>query len=169
MDALLVMNPQNSFLTTGGSVYMGEKAEILKVRLVDFLSGCRFLKVFFREKHALEDQFFINDVTHSLANTSDFLIVETLAKYADQFWDKTRYSAFYETNLEKFLVQKHIRHVGLAGLETHTSVLFTAEGLRNRGYEVSVIEPCTMSRDDYMHGYAVTLMKNNLGVRIINV
>ena len=59
MDVLLVMNPQNSFLSVLGHVYMGERAEILKVRLVEYLS--RFTKkiIFFREKHALEDEFFI--------------------------------------------------------------------------------------------------------------
>jgi nicotinamidase-related amidase len=168
MDILLVMNPQNSFLTVGGSVYMGEKAEILKVRLVDFLSGFNKPKLFFREKHALEDKFFINDVTHSVTNTSDFAISDSLKKHANEFWDKTRYSAFFDTNLENFLSQKRARHVGIIGVETHTSVLFTAEELRNRGYEVSVVEPCVMSRDDYLHGYAVSLMKNFLGVRIIN-
>jgi nicotinamidase-related amidase len=168
MDILLVMNPQNSFLTETGSVYMGEKAEILKVRLADFLSSFNGLKLFFREKHALEDKFFINDTTHSVVNTSDFTISDQLKKYASEFWDKTRYSAFFETNLENFLGQKRARHVGIVGVETHTSVLFTAEELRNRGYEVSVIEPCVMSRDDYLHGYAITLMKNFLGVRIVN-
>jgi nicotinamidase/pyrazinamidase len=168
MDILLVMNPQNSFLTKGGSVYMGEKAEILKVRMADFLSSFSKPKIYFREKHALEDKFFINDTTHSVTNTPDFTVSDQLKKYASEFWDKTRYSAFYETNLEGFLGQKRVRHVGIIGVETHTSVLFTAEELRNRGYEVSVVEPCVMSREEYLHGYAITLMKNFLGVRITN-
>jgi nicotinamidase/pyrazinamidase len=168
MDILLVMNPQNSFLTEGGSVYMGEKAEILKVRMADFLSSFNNPKVYIREKHALEDKFFINEITHSVANTSDFAVSDQIKKYATDFWDKTRYSAFFDTNLEGFLRQKRVNHVGIIGVETHTSVLFTAEELRNRGYEVSVVEPCVMSREDYLHGYAITLMKNFLGVRITN-
>ncbi|GAH13590.1 unnamed protein product [marine sediment metagenome] len=55
MDVLLVMNPQNSFLSKQGQIYMGERAETLKVRLVDFLSSFSRKKIFFREKHALED------------------------------------------------------------------------------------------------------------------
>lgn len=147
---------------------MGEKAEILKVRLADFLSGFDKQKIFFREKHALDDKFFINDVTHSVTNTSDFAVSDAVKKYANEFWDKTRYSAFYGMDLDGFLIRHRVQNVGIVGIETHTSVLFTAEELRNRGYEVSVVEPCVMSRDDYLHGYAISLMKNFLGVRIIN-
>jgi nicotinamidase-related amidase len=163
------MNAQNSFLSEKGSVYMGEKAEILKHRILDYLSGFSGTKVFFREKHAMEDSFFINDKTHSLATTEDMLIHGSLNKYATHFYDKIRYSAFYNnTDIEPFLKRERVHNVGLMGVETHTSILFTAEELRNRGYEVTVIEPCSMSRDDHMHNYAVALMKNFLGVRISN-
>ena len=169
MDLLLIMNAQNSFLSEKGSVYMGEKADILKIRLADFLSSFKNPKVFIREKHATEDAFFVNDVTHSIATSEDFQIHESLRKYADKFYDKIRYSAFYgDVQLETFLKLQKVRTVGMVGVETHTSVLFTAEELRNRGYEVTLIEPCVMARDDYLHAYAITLMKNCLGVRIAN-
>ena len=168
MDALLVMNPQNSFLHNQGTVYMGEKAETIKVRLIDYLSGFSKPKIFFREVHALDDTFFATDITYSVANTPDFFINESLNRYNDVCYDKTRYSAFYGTQLGAYLKQKNIKKVGLAGMETHTSILFTAEELRNRGYEVEVIEPCTAARDEYMHGYALSLMRHSLGVQITN-
>jgi len=167
MDILLVMNPQNGFLDEKGSVYMGERAEILKVRISDFLSNFQGLKIFFREAHSIEDSFFLMDKTHSVVNTHDFGIPDCLKKYANEYWDKIRYNAFYNNALEGFLMQKRIKHVGLLGVETHTSVLFTAESARNRGYEVSVIEACTMARDDYFHNSAISIMKNFLGVRVI--
>jgi nicotinamidase-related amidase len=162
------MNPQNSFLSETGSVYMGERAEILKIRIVDFLS--RFPKkiIYFREKHALEDNFFISDKTHSITNTRDFLICDSLKKYATDIIDKTRFNAFYETPLERILLQLRVKHIGIIGVETHSSVLFTAEELRNRLYEVTVIEPCVMSRENYLHSYSITLMRHLLGVRITN-
>ena len=166
MDIILVMNPQNSFFSPGGSVYMGEKAEILKTRLADFLSGFNKTKIFLREKHAEEDIFFMSDVTHSIANTEDFLICNELKKYANLVVDKTRYCALFNNNLESVLKQKNVKSIGIVGVETHTSILFTAEELRNRNYEVIVIEPCSASRDGYLHGYAITLMKHCLGVRI---
>jgi nicotinamidase-related amidase len=147
---------------------MGERAEILKVRLVDYLKSFPKTRLFVREKRAMEDSFYITDKTHSVATTDDFQILPELNKYADSFLDKIRYNAFFETTLDTFLRQKKARYVGIVGLETHTSVLFTAEELRNRGYEVSVIEPCTMSRDDYMHSAAISLLKHTLGVGVTN-
>jgi len=168
VDILLVMNAQNSFLSSTGSVYMGEKAEILKKRLADYLSGFRGTKIFFREKHSMEDGFFINDKTHSIATTEDTKVHDSVNKFANYFYDKNRYSAFYDTGFEPFLKREKIKNVGIIGVETHTSILFTAEELRNRGYEVTVVEPCSMSRDDYMHAYAIALMKNFLGVMVTN-
>jgi Amidases related to nicotinamidase len=168
MDVLLVMNPQNSFLDKAGTMYLGEKAETLKVRLADLLKDFARPKIFFREVHAMEDNFFSADKTHSIATTSDVLVEESLKKYADMFMDKARYSAVYETRLDTQLKQMGAHKIGIVGLETHTSVLFTAEKLRNMAYDVTVIEPCTMSRDDYLHGYAITLMKHFLGVKISN-
>lgn len=166
MDIILVMNSQNSFLSPEGSVYMGEKAEILKIRMKDYLSDFNGMRLFFREKHSREDSFFSNDKTHSLVTTPDFNIVEELKPLADNFFDKTRYSAFFDTNLGDFLKSKKVEKVTMAGLETHTSILFTAEELRNRGYDVTIIEPCCMSRDDFMHSYSIALMRNFLSVRV---
>jgi len=147
---------------------MGDKAEILRIRLGDFLSSFSKTKVFFREKHAMEDSFFATDKTHSVATTEDYQVHEGLKKYADFFYDKIRYSAFYDNQLDGFLRQRNVREVGMVGVETHTSILFTAEELRNRGYDVTVIEPCTMSRDDHLHGFAISLLKHSLGVEISN-
>lgn len=166
MDILLVLNPQNSFLSKKGAVYMGEKAEILKVRLKDYLNSYTGTKVFIRESHAMEDDFFVADKTHSIANSGDFHIHKALKRYADIVENKIRYSALFETEILEELKLKRVKHVGLVGIETHTSVLFTAEDLRNRDYEVTVIEPCVMARDDYMHSYGITLMRHFLGVRI---
>lgn len=166
MDILLVMNPQNSFFSPNGAVYMGEKAEILKIRLLDFIKGFRRTKIFLRETHAMEDDFFVTDKTHSIANEEDFQIHSDLQGFANIVENKTRYCALYETHILAEIIKKKAKHIGIVGVETHTSVLFTAEELRNRNYEVTVIEPCVMSRDDYLHGYAIMLMRHYLGVRI---
>ena len=166
MDILLILNAQNSFLSPTGSVYMGEKAEILKIRLIDYLSGYQGKRVFFRTSRAMQDTFFVGDSTHSIATTEDYHIVADLKEFATCFFDITRYNAFFKTTLESFLAVEKVKSVGIVGLETHTSVLLTAEELRNRDYEVTVIEPCVMSRDDHLHGCAISLMRNSLGVRI---
>jgi len=160
------MNAQNSFLSQDGSVYMGEKAETLKVRLLDYISSYRGKVLFFREIHAMDDTFFVNEKTHSIATTTDCLIHNSLRGKTCNFFDHSRYDSFHGTSLEPHLKREKVTSVTMVGVETHTSVLFTAESLRNRDYPVKVIEPCCMSRDDYMHSCAVSLMANSLGVRI---
>jgi len=145
---------------------MGEKAEILKIRMKDYLSNFNGKRVFFREQHAVNDSFFVGDKTHSISTTEDFQIEPSLKPYADLFFDKTRYSAFFGTNLDSFYSREKIDSVTLIGIETHTSILFTAEELRNRGASVTIVEPCTASRDDYLHASAISLMINYLGIRI---
>ena len=166
MELLLVMCPQNSFFDPKGSIYMGEKAETLRVRLEDFLASYPGKKVFFREKHAEADDFFINDKTHSIVNSYDFAVFEPFKKYADIFYDQTRYSGFFNTGFEILLKKEKVTSTIIVGVETHLSVLFTAEELKNRGVEVSIIEPLLASRDDTMHSNAVSLMVNYLGVRV---
>ena len=166
MEIMLIMCPQNSFLHPQGTVYMGEKAETLKVRLIDYLSGFSGKRIFFRQKRAEADDFFVNDKTHSVVNTFDFHVLDDLKKYADIFYDITRYSGLYQSGLEIYLKKEQVQSVFVAGVETHTSVLFTVEELRNRGMNVTVLEPLTVSRDDYMHNAAVSLMTNVLGARL---
>jgi len=166
MEILVVMCLQNSYFDPKGSVYMGEKAEALKVRLEDYLSTYPNKKVFFREKHGEADEFFAGDKTHSVVNTHDFHIFEPFKKYADIFYDKERYSGFFNTGFEIYVKKEKVSSAIIVGLETHTSVLFTAEELRNRGVEVSIIEPLLAARDDYMHNAAISIMTNHLGVRV---
>jgi nicotinamidase-related amidase len=165
MDLIAVMSPQNSFLDPKGSVYLGEKAEDLKVRLRDYLSTFSGPKIFFREAHTEADTFFVRDKTHSIVNTNDFFIEPSLKKFSTINCDITRYNAFYNTAFDTVLKRNKIKSVLVAGVETHTSVLFTAEELLNRGIEVFIIEPLLASRDEYFHNFAVSLMINQLGVK----
>lgn len=165
---LLALNLQNSFLSKNGSLYMGEKAETLKIRLNTFLSGFSGKKIFVREVHGKEDTFFKSEKTHSIANTFDCEIHDSVKKYADFKDDKTCYNALYNTDIETLIKKQNTKDVFVVGVETHTSVLFTVDSLCNRGYNVSIVEPCVMSREDYLHGCAITIMRHFLGVRINN-
>jgi len=166
MDNLLVLNPQKTWFSPEGSMYMGEKSDILKVRMLDYISSFEGNRIFIREKHVVEDEFFVSDKTHSIANSKEFAIEDEFKPYVKDVIDKTRFSAFFKTPLSDQLEKIKAKSVGLIGLETHTSVLFTAEELCNRGYRVTVIEPCVMSRENYFHNLAVSLMANFLGIHI---
>lgn len=168
MDILLALNLQNSFLNKNGSLYLGEKAEILKIRISSILSLFKGKKLFIKEIHGEKDSFFTSDKTHSIVSTDDCLFDKDLVNFADLKEDKTRYDALFGNNVETIIKQHNTKNVHIIGLETHTSILFTAESLRNKDYEVTVIEPCIMSRSDYLHGAAISIMRHYLGVSFSN-
>lgn len=165
-NLLFVMSPQKGFLDSKGLAYLGEEAEILKVRLVDYLKTFPGSALFLKEIHSKEDDFYSWDKTHSVATTRDTQISPNLLPYVDKILHTKRHNAFYDSSLDKFLKNGEFNSVTIVGVETHTSVLFTAEELRNRGFPVSVVEPCVMSRDTHMHAAAISLMRNYLGVKI---
>ena len=95
LDCLLVLCPQNSFLSPTGTMYQGDKAETLKIRMKDYLKGFRNPKVFIREKRSINDPFYKADKTFNIATTGDYQVPDDLRPLADFFHDKTRYNALY--------------------------------------------------------------------------
>lgn len=161
---------QNTYFSKEGSKYLGEKADTLKIRIHSYLKSLNKdsdVVYLLREIHRLDDQFHSGSVTHSLAGTKDIEIPEVFKINTKLIFNINTYSAFYKTILDSELTKINPEKVVLIGVETHTTVLFTAEELRNRGYDVAVIEPLISSEDEYLHAVGMTLMKNFLSVGVI--
>jgi len=168
-DIVLAFCLQKAYFNSQGSRYLGEKAETLKVRLIEYLKSAKLnnsIIYMIRELHHLEGNFFSGIKTHSTVGSIDLEIPEAFKPYLKLIIDSTTYNAFYKTVLDSELNKNKPNKVCLVGLETHTFILFTAEELRNRGFKVSVIEPLTMAEDEYLHGLGVTMLKNYLAVDI---
>ncbi len=118
MNVILAFKLQKAYFHPEGSAYFGERAENLKVRLLDYPINV------------------------------------------------SRFNAFYKTMLEAELVRLNPDKVTLIGVNTNDSILFTAEELRNRGYNTNIIEPLTASEDGYLQSLGVVLLKNLLGVDV---
>lgn len=169
MEAVIACGLQKSYFHKSGTKYLGDKAEILKVRLVSYLRSLDRKKttVFLvREVHQPNDKFYLRTKTHSLVGTPDIEIPEAFKPYVKMVINTTRPNALYSTPLESELNKIKPRRVYVVGAETHTNVLFTAEELRNRGYEVKAYEALMMSEDDYLHALGITMLSNTLSVRI---
>lgn len=158
---------QNTYFSKNGTKYLGEKSETFKIRIKSYLKGLnkeKFIVYLMREIHRPDDYFYSSGITHSLAGTKDIEIPEIFKPYIKLIFNINTYNGFYRTLLDSELVKIKPDKVILIGAETHTTVLFTAEELRNRGYNTYVIEPLVMSEDDYLHAIGMTLMKNFLAV-----
>lgn len=169
MNVILAFKLQKAYFHPEGSVYFGERADTLKVRLLDYLKKLDPIQntvYFIREVRSTGDSFFSHRKTHSLVGSKDVEFLEAFKPYIKFPINVSRYNAFYKTMLEAELVRLNPEKVILIGVNTNDSVLFTAEELRNRGYSTKIIEPLTDSEDGYLQSLGVVLLKNLLGVDV---
>jgi len=168
MDVVIGLSLQKSYFSKDGAQYIGESAETLKIRLKEYfqLIDNKHLIYFTREIHQTSDSFYRGTRSHSIVGSSDIEIVESFKPYPKFMINTSRYNALYMSPLESELKETGAKRVYLVGVETHTNVLFTAEELRNRGYEVTVYEPLVASQDSYMHAAGINLLSNVLSVEV---
>ena len=168
-DAVIGLSLQKSYLSKAGAQYIGDQAEALKVRLKEFFKTVdkKNTIYFTREIHNTNDIFYRNSRSHAIVGSSDIEIIETLKPYSKFMINTSRFNALYMTPLESELKKAGFKRIYLVGVETHTNVLFTAEELRNRGYEVIVYEPLVASQDSYMHAAGINVMSNTLSVEVV--
>jgi nicotinamidase-related amidase len=63
--------------------------------------------------------------------------------------NKSRFSGFYNTNLELYLYENRIEHIFLAGYATDVAIRFTAVDAYNRDILVTILKDCVLSeRED---------------------
>ena len=170
MKLIVCCGIQKSYMSPKGSNYLGEKADILDVRLKSYFKSLKtdeYTVYLIREVLQPDDTFFLNKKTSSLVGTEDIEIPEFYRSYSKFVFNTTRYNAFYKTPLESEVYKLKPEKVYIIGVETQATILFTAEEFRNRGYSVSVIEPLVASSDDYLHAIGITLLRNYLNVSII--
>lgn len=166
---LLACGIQKSYLHPKGSNFLGEKSEIYDIRFKSYLKDSinnDTIVFIVREVHQTADSFFSNEKTTSIVGSLDIEVPEFYKSYSKLFINTMRYNALYSTPLESEIYKIKPESIVLIGFETHTTILFTAEELRNRGYSVTVIEALTTSRDEYLHAAGITLMKNFLSVTV---
>jgi nicotinamidase-related amidase len=167
-SVVLALGLQRAYFHAEGVRYLGDRAEVLKVRLLEYF---RFLSkdipIFFtREVHQTNDKFYLNSKSYATVGSPDVEILEIFKPYPRFIVNTTRYSALYKTPLESELRKLSPDKIVVVGVETHTNVLFTAEELRNMEYEVVVPEPLTCSEDDFMHTSGINLLSNTLSVSV---
>lgn len=170
MNLILCCGLQKAYLSPKGSKTLGEKAFILDVRLKSYFKALDLQQntvYMIREVRQPDDTFFVNQKTGFLVGSDDIEVPEFYKAYYKFVYNTIRYNALYKTPLESEIYKLKPEKIILVGVETHSIILFTAEELRNRGYQVSVIEPLVTSKDDYLHAVGINLLRNTLNCNII--
>mgnify|MGYP001034616313 CR=1 FL=1 len=169
-NVLLVVDMLNGFLEPGRNLYCGDGAREIIPRVKALIEDetARGAKVFFIcDTHDPDDLEFQMFPVHCLRGTEEADVIPELSEYAGELIRKRRYSAFFETDLEKRLAELNPDKVVICGVCTDICVVHTAADARNRDYAVEVAADCVASFNSAAHTWALGHIQDILGAKVV--
>ena len=171
-NAVLVIDMVKGFLEPGHNLYCGPDARAVIPKIKDLLD---------REGNAGSDILFVNDnhepddlefkifPVHCVRGTSEPDVIAELYSFvsAKNVIPKTRYSGFFNTDLELRLLGLQPSKLIICGVCTDICVLHTASDARNRDYIVEIPKDSVASFDLDAHEWALRHASDILGVNVI--
>jgi nicotinamidase-related amidase len=169
-NVVIVCNPQWAYLNSKGSSYLGTSVPSYKESLYSWLSELDkdYTQIYYtKDVRSVDDEFFRSQKTMCEVGSDDVRTMEKFKDFPDMTINTSRPDATYKTPLIAMMSKYSVHKVIVVGVETHCAVLFTAQGLRASGFDVSVIEPLCLSSDEYLHTASISIMADSLGVDIL--
>lgn len=167
-NVVLVVDMLNGFLKEGKLANPGGARWIIP-NIVDLLQRKKeqgWKIIFVADNHKKDDLEFLIFPEHCIEKTEETAVIIELSKFvAYNYIPKTRYSAFFRTELDLILEDEDPQEVIVVGIYADICVLYTTADLRNRNYKVTIPKDCTVTLaeiDIFSH------MKSVLGVNIVD-
>ncbi len=99
---------------------------------------------------------------HSLAGTTGAEVLDALDMQPDDLWlPKPRFSAFFNTGLEKWLRQKKVSLCAVGGIATHFCVLTTVMDAICHDFKAVLLEDCSASVSKQVHTQTLDSYRRN--------
>jgi nicotinamidase/pyrazinamidase len=99
---------------------------------------------------------------HSLAGTKGAEVVDALNIQPDDLWlPKPRFSAFFNTGLEKWLRQKGVSLCAVGGISTHFCVLTTVLDAICHDFKAVLLEDCSAAFSKELHQQTLDSYRRN--------
>jgi len=171
MKALLVIDMLKDFIERGGALECGEAARLIvpfvRSKINEFRTTGN-LVIFVKDAHRPDDLEFRMFPPHCVRGTRGAEIIDDLdVSPSDVIVEKTRYSAFFGTDLEKILLDRAVTEVHVVGVCTSICVMDTVGDLRNRDYPVIVYQQGVADFDAEAHRFALKRMEKIYGAKVI--
>jgi len=156
--ALIVADVQEGFTRIGNLASETCTAAIPRIlRILEEERAAGTPVIFTKDSHREGDPEFEMFPPHCIVGTHEHDLVEELLPFepdAAAVIQKTRYSAFFRTDLEKVLAELGADEIHLTGFCTDICVLHTTADLRNRDFSVVVRRQGVETFDAPGHGHA---------------
>lgn len=170
--ALLIIDMLNDFVREGAPLEVPSTRNIVPHIKKEIKKSRREGNpiIYICDTHHEQDREFVKMdwPVHAIKGTTGSEVIEDLEpKEEDIFIEKTTYSAFYNTNLNKILEELEINTLRITGTVTHICILFTAAEGGIRGYDVEVPSSCVAGLDENDEKFALRLMQNEFGVKLL--
>ena len=99
---------------------------------------------------------------HSLAGTEGAEIVDELDRRDSDYWlPKPVFSAFFKTELDKWLRKRDVTICAVAGISTNFCVLATVLDTISNGFKAVLLEDCTAAFTEVIHHRTLDLYRRN--------
>ena len=140
IKALLVLDPQNDFFGDDNPNLSAFQATIPIINAAIAI---------FQEKHC--PIIFIQHTSkRKPAGSENWKIHPQFNYHSDDIClNKTHYSAFWQTNLETILKEKHVNSVIVCGYMSEFCVLSTLRAAMERGFDAAILEDSIASLNDH--------------------
>ena len=168
-NAVLVVDMVRGFLEEGYPLYCGARTRRIIPNVQGLLKRefARGSTVFFLcDRHTPDDLEFKMFPPHCIEGTAEAELIPELARYQGEVIPKRRFSAFFDTLLEKKLSKPKPDKLIVCGVCTDICVLHTVSDARNRDYQVEVPVDCVASFDERAHHLALEHMEKTLGAKL---
>ncbi len=169
--ALIVVDMLKDFIEKDGTLFCGVKSrEIIPFlrKRIEEVRNNRGTIIFLQDNHKDDDLEFKMFPKHCVKGTRGAEIIDELSvKENDIIISKTRYSGFYDTNLDKVLKDKKIEEVEVVGVCTSICVMDTVGDLRNRDYPVIVRKDGVADFDEEAHLFSLKRMEKIYGAKVL--
>ncbi|MEJ2745929.1 MAG: cysteine hydrolase [bacterium] len=163
--AVLVIDMLNDFVLKGAPLEVPRARRIIPAIKKRLTRAARehVPVIYVCDKHRKEDPEFKVWPKHAVNGSSGSeIIAELKPRSRDYIIDKTTYSAFYRTKLERLLKKLGTKKVVIAGLVTEICVLYSAVGACMRGFQVEVPEDCVAGMTEGDHRFALRQIEKYL-------
>lgn len=170
-ESLLIIDMLNDFVLEGAPLEVPQTRKIIPVikKEADVARAKGISVIYVCDAHEKDDKEFskFGWPSHAVKGTEGAKIVKELnPQSGDIIIEKSTYSGFYNTELDKTLKKLGVDSLRLTGCVTHICVMFTASDAVLRDYKVTVPKNGVAGLAKEDHDAALRIMKNVLGVKI---